>query len=164
MAMLQPKEQDINLELLTHFEEIKQVIAGVRTIRLEKNIPYKEALELHVTGEHEERYNSVIIKMCNLSLVTTKAEKESDAAGFIVGATEYSVPLAGKIDAEAELQKLESELKYTEGFLASVNKKLNNERFVQNAKPEIVENERKKKADAESKIAALKESIAALKQ
>lgn len=162
MTVLQPKEHSINRDLLSHFEEVKQVIAGVRTIRLEKNIPNRETLELHVTGGHEGQYNSVITKMCNLSSFTTVAEKESGAVGFMVGSTEYSVPLADKMDVESELQKLKAELEYTEGFLQSVSKKLSNERFVQNAKPEIVENERKKKADAESKISALKESIASL--
>lgn len=161
---LQPKEEIIDRDLLTHFEQVKQVIAGVRTIRLEKNIPNKETLELQVIGGHDNQFNSVIAKMCNLSSLTIVAEKEAGAAGFMVGTTEYSVPLADKMDVEAELQKLKAELEYTEGFLLSVSKKLGNERFLQNAKAEIVENERKKKADAESKIAALKENIAALEK
>ena len=161
---LQPKEEIIDRDLLTHFEQVKQVIAGVRTIRLEKNIPNKETLELQVIGGHDNQFNSVITKMCNLSSLTIVAEKEAGAAGFMVGTTEYSVPLADKMDVEAELQKLKAELEYTEGFLLSVSKKLGNERFLQNAKAEIVENERKKKADAESKIAALKENIAALEK
>jgi valyl-tRNA synthetase len=161
---LQPKEEIIDRDLLTHFEQVKQVIAGVRTIRLEKNIPNKETLELQVIGGHDNQFNNVITKMCNLSSLTIVAEKEAGAAGFMVGTTEYSVPLADKMDVEAELQKLKAELEYTEGFLLSVSKKLGNERFLQNAKAEIVENERKKKADAESKIAALKENIAALEK
>ena len=161
---LQPKEEIIDRDLLAHFEQVKQVIAGVRTIRLEKNIPNKETLELQVIGGHDNQFNSVIAKMCNLSSLTIVAEKEAGAAGFMVGTTEYSVPLADKMDVEAELQKLKAELEYTEGFLLSVSKKLGNERFLQNAKAEIVENERKKKADAESKIAALKENIAALEK
>jgi valyl-tRNA synthetase len=161
---LQPKEEIIDRDLLAHFEQVKQVIAGVRTIRLEKNIPNKETLELQVIGGHDNQFNSVIAKMCNLSSLTIVAEKEAGAAGFMVGTTEYSVPLADKMDVEAELQRLKAELEYTEGFLLSVSKKLGNERFLQNAKAEIVENERKKKADAESKIAALKENIAALEK
>jgi valyl-tRNA synthetase len=161
---LQPKEEIIDRDLLTHFEQVKQVIAGVRTIRLEKNIPNKETLELQVIGGHDNQFNNVITKMCNLSSLTIVAEKEAGAAGFMVGTTEYSVPLADKMDVEAELQRLKAELEYTEGFLLSVSKKLGNERFLQNAKAEIVENERKKKADAESKIAALKENIAALEK
>ena|SRR5690554_1769777 len=154
----------MNRELLSQFEQVKQVIAGVRTIRLEKNIPNKEELELQVTDGHDDQFNSVITKMCNLSSLTVVADKEAGAVGFMVGTTEYTVPLADKMDVEAELQKLRAELEYTEGFLLSVSRKLGNERFVQNAKPEIVENERKKQADAESKIASLRENIAALEK
>ncbi len=161
---LQPKEEIIDRDLLTHFEQVKQVIAGVRTIRLEKNIPNKETLELQATVGHDNQFNSIITKMGNLSSLTIVAEKEAGAAGFMVGTTEYSVPLADKMDVEAALQKLKAELEYTEGFLLSVSKKLGNERFLQNAKPEIVENERKKLADAESRIATLKENIAALEK
>ena len=164
MTVLQPKANAMNRDLLSQFEQVKQVIAGVRTIRLEKNIPNKETLELQVAGGHDDQFNSVVTKMCNLSSLTVVADKEAGAAGFMVGTTEYSVPLADKVDVKAELQKLKAELEYTEGFLLSVSKKLGNERFVQNAKPEIVENERKKQADAESKIASLKENIAALEK
>jgi valyl-tRNA synthetase len=164
MTVLQPISGERNKDLLAGIEEVKQVIAGVRTIRLEKNIPNRDALELQVTGKHDERYNSVITKMCNLTSFTSITEKEPGAAGFMVGTTEYSVPLAEKVDVAAELQKLKTELDYTEGFLLSVSRKLGNERFVQNANPEIVENERRKQADAESKIASLKENIAALEK
>ena len=164
MTVLQPISGERNKDLLAGIEEVKQVIAGVRTIRLEKNIPNRDALELQVTGKHDERYNSVITKMCNLTSFTSITEKEPGAAGFMVGTTEYSVPLAEKVDVAAELQKLRTELDYTEGFLLSVSRKLGNERFVQNANPEIVENERRKQADAESKIASLKENIAALEK
>ncbi|MDD4158160.1 MAG: valine--tRNA ligase [Proteiniphilum sp.] len=162
MTAMQPREKTTDKPLLADFELVKQVIAGVRTIRLEKNIPNRDALELQVAGHHDARYDSVISKMCHLTSVTAVSDKQAGAAVFMVGTTEYSVPLADKMDVEAELQKLKGELEYTEGFLLSVNRKLGNERFVQNAKPEIVENERRKKADAESKIASLKESIAAL--
>src|SRR5690554_5480606 len=164
MIVLQPKSGERDKDLLAGIEEVKQVIAGVRTIRLEKNIPNRDVLELQVIGNHNERYYSVISKICNLSSFTSVSEKQAGAAGFMVGTTEYSVPLAEKMDVEVELQKLKAELNYTEGFLLSVSRKLGNERFVQNAKPEIVENERKKQADAESKIASLKENIAALEK
>ena len=164
MIVLQPKSGARDKDLLAGIEEVKQVIAGVRTIRLEKNIPNRDVLELQVIGNHDERYYSVISKMCNLSSFTSVSEKQAGAAGFMVGTTEYSVPLAEKMDVEVELQKLKAELNYTEGFLLSVSRKLGNERFVQNAKPEIVENERRKQADAESKIASLKENIAALEK
>jgi len=162
MTALQPKEGVTDKALLNDFEQVKQVIAGVRTIRLEKNIPQKDTLELQVVGGETDKYSCIISKMCNLSSFSSVSEKQAGAAGFMVGTTEYSVPLSDKVDREAELQKLKAELEYTEGFLQSVRKKLGNERFVQNAKPEIVENERKKLADAESKIASLKDSIAAL--
>ena len=151
-------------KLIADFEKTKQVVAGVRTIRLEKNIPNREELELQVVGAHDKTNDSVVIKMANLSSIDEVTEKASGAAAFMVGATEFAVPLSeSNIDIEAEIEKMETEIKYLEGFLQSVRKKLSNERFVQNAKPEIVENERKKQADAESKITVLKESIKGLK-
>jgi valyl-tRNA synthetase len=162
MISLQPKGEDVNKELLSDFEDVKNIISGIRTIRLEKNIPNKEALELEITGKHKELFNNIIAKMCNLTSIKQVSEKQTGSAGFLVGTTEYTVPLTDNIDTEAELKKLEAELTYTEGFLKSVQKKLSNEKFVQNAKPEIVENERKKMADAESKIALIKENIAAI--
>jgi valyl-tRNA synthetase len=162
MISLQPKGEDVNKELLSDFEDVKNIISGIRTIRLEKNIPNKEALELEITGKHKELFNSIIAKMCNLTSIKQVSEKQTGSAGFLVGTTEYTVPFTDNIDTEAELKKLEAELTYTEGFLKSVQKKLSNEKFVQNAKPEIVENERKKMADAESKIALIKENIAAI--
>lgn len=164
MTALQPKEGVTDKALLTDFEQVKQVIAGVRTIRLERNIPQKDTLELQVVGGEDDKYSSVITKMCNLSSFASVSEKQAGAAGFMVGTSDYYVPLADKMDVGTELQKLKAELEYTEGFLLSVRRKLGNERFVQNARPEIVENERKKLADAESKIALLKDSIAALEQ
>lgn len=164
MTSLQPKQTPADKELLNDFETLKEVVAGVRTIRLEKNIPNKDELELQVIGQHNHQYNSVISKICRLSSVISVSEKQPGASGFLVGTIEYSIPLADKMDVEAELQKLKVELTYTEGFLQSVLKKLGNERFVQNAKPEIVEGERKKQADAESKIALLKENIAVLEK
>lgn len=162
MISLQPSAGVINKDLLANFEDVKHIIAGVRTIRLDKNIPNKEKLELEVIGDHIDSFNSIILKMCNLTSINHVSEKQTGSAGFLIGTTEYSVPLTDNIDTEAELQKLKSELSYTEGFLKSVQKKLSNDKFVQNAKPEIVENERKKFADAESKIVLLKENIASI--
>ncbi|MCW1735020.1 valine--tRNA ligase [Anaerorudis cellulosivorans] len=159
-----PESQPFDEVLLTDFEKVKEIISGIRTIRLQKNIPNKEKLPLQYTGDYEGTYDSVIIKMGNLSSIEKVQEKEPGAVGFLVGTTEFSIPLFDKTDVEAELKKLKAELEYQNGFLQSVMKKLTNERFVQNAKPEIVENERKKKADAESKIALLKENIAALEK
>ncbi|MDU1906641.1 MAG: valine--tRNA ligase [Dysgonomonas sp.] len=151
------------------FEDVKSIIAGIRTIRLEKNIPNKEELTLQVVpdGEHDTLYNvysSVIKKMGNISEIEAVTEKDATAASFLVGTTEFAIPLGNNIDVEAELAKLEDELKYLQGFLNSVMKKLSNEKFVSNAKPEIIENERKKQADAESKIKTIEESIAVLKK
>lgn len=147
------------------FEVVKEVIGGIRTIRLQKNIAQKEALSLEVVGESPiATFNAVITKLCNLSAITTVAAKAEGAASFMVGTTEYAVPLGNLIDAEEELKKLEADLKYQEGFLQSVMKKLSNEKFVSKAPANVIEMERKKQADAETKIAALKESIAALRK
>lgn len=142
------------------FEKVKEIVSGVRTVRLQKNISNKEELSLDVIGAHGTAFDSVIAKMGNLSSINVVSEKDATAASFLVGTTEYSIPLGNNIDIEAELAKLNDELKYFEGFLKSVSSKLANEKFVANAKPEIVENERKKQADAESKIKTIKESIA----
>ena len=157
-----PEVSSFDNGLLDRFEKVKEVIAGIRTIRLDKNIPNKESLTLEVVGDYSGEYDAVVGKMANLSEIKAVAEKDTMAASFLVGTTEYSIPLGNNIDVEAELKKLHDELKYLEGFLRSVSAKLSNEKFVQNAKPEIVENERKKQADAESKIQTIKESIAAL--
>ena len=163
MVSQQVASSDANQALLNDFEGVKQVVAGVRTIRLERNIPQKEALALHIyNGEHNASYNSVIAKMCNLTEIVT-AEKDPTAATFMVSTTEYAVPMKDKINVEEEIAKMEEKIRYFEGFLAGVMKKLGNERFVANAKPEIVELERKKKADAESKIETLRASIEQLK-
>ncbi len=163
MVAQQPAAQKTDTGLLSEFETAKQIIAGIRTIRLQKNIPNKNMLALQIIGKHNDKMDAVISKMGNLSSIDKMAEKAIGAVGFLVGTTEFAIPLGDKIDVETELSKLEAELNYQEGFLQSVLNKLNNERFVQNAKPEIVENERKKQADAENKIVLLKESIAALK-
>ncbi|GAT63278.1 valine--tRNA ligase [Paludibacter jiangxiensis] len=162
MVSAMPKAGVIDEALLAQFEQTKEVIAGIRTIRLEKNIPNKEQLALQVVGNDALALQTVVEKMANLSEVEIVAEKVAGAGSFMVGTTEYAVPLGALIDVEAELKKQQEEIVYLEGFLVSVNKKLSNEKFVANAKPEIVANERKKLADAESKIASLKESIAAL--
>ncbi|MDR2950563.1 MAG: valine--tRNA ligase [Prevotella sp.] len=157
-----PKEIAFDDKLINTFEKVKEVIAGIRTVRLQKNIPNKEELSLEVIGEYNTDFSSVISKMGNLSSINIVSEKDATAASFLVGTTEYSIPLGNNIDIEAELKKLNDELKYLEGFLKSVSAKLNNEKFVANAKPEIVENERKKQADAESKMRTIQESISNL--
>ncbi|MBQ8423333.1 MAG: valine--tRNA ligase [Coprobacter sp.] len=150
--------------LLAAIENAKEIIAGVRTVRLQKNIANKEPLTLQVLGTRCNDCDAVIAKLANLSAIEATAEKEAAAVSFLVGTTEYAVPLGNNIDVEAELKKQEDELKYLQGFLRSVQAKLSNERFVNNAPAQVVENERKKQADAESKIKSLEESIAALKK
>ena len=159
-----PIVKPIDEALVSGFESVKEVISGVRTIRLQKNIPNKEALELQIVGEHNTDYDSVITKLANISVINRVTEKDITAASFLVGTTEYAIPLGNSIDIEAELKKQEEELKYLQGFLKSVKAKLSNERFVSNAPAQVVENERKKQSDAESKIKSLEESIAALKK
>ncbi len=150
--------------LLTEFEVVKEVVSNIRTIRLQKNIAQKESLQLQVVGSNPvEAYNPILEKMCNLSEVSVVASKAEGAAAFMVGTTEYAVPLGNLIDVEAEIARMEAELKHKEGFLAGVLKKLSNEKFVNNAPAAVIELERKKQADAESIIRSLKESIAALK-
>ncbi|HHT22797.1 MAG TPA: valine--tRNA ligase [Bacteroidales bacterium] len=159
MVELMPKAKPVDEKLIAGFEKVKEIIAGVRTVRLQKNIPNKEELKLQIIGAHNSGFDAVITKLCNLESIENTTEKSADAVAFMVGTTEYAVPMGSLLNAEEEIEKMEDEIVYLEGFLQSVMKKLNNERFVQNAKPEIVENERKKQADAESKIASLKESI-----
>ena len=165
MVQVLQVSETYNEDIIARFEAVKEVIGGIRTIRLQKNIAQKEALSLEVIGENPvEAFNAVISKLCNLSAIQTVATKADGAAAFMVGTTEYAVPLGNLINVEEELKKLEADLKYQEGFLQSVLKKLSNEKFVSKAPANVIEMERKKQADAETKIAALKESIAALKK
>lgn len=160
---LAPKTYDETI--VAQFELVKEVIGGVRTIRLQKNIAQKETLSLQVTGENPvATYDSIIAKLCNLSEIVSVENKAEGAVSFMVGTTEYNVPLGGLINAEEEIKKLEAELAYQEGFLATVMKKLGNESFVAKAPAQVIELERKKQSDAETRIAAIKESIASLKK
>ena len=156
---------EVDEAFVQQFEVVKEVISNVRSIRLQKNIAQKEPLELQVVGENPvAAFDAVIIKMCNLSAVTAVEAKADGAAAFMVGTTEFAVPLGNMIDVEAEIARMEAELKHKEGFLQGVLKKLSNEKFVNNAPAAVIEMERKKQADAESIINSLKESIAALKK
>ena len=151
--------------LLDRFEEMKEVISGVRSIRVQKNIAQKETLELQVVGENPvAAFNSILFKMCNLEAINVVDAKSEGAATFMVRTAEYAVPMKNLIDVEAEIARMEKELKAKEGFLCGVLAKLNNERFVANAPEAVVALERKKQADAESIIKSLKESIEALKK
>ena len=155
----------VDEDIIREFEVVKEVISNIRSIRLQKNIAQKETLELQVIGENPVvAFNAVIMKMCNLSSINIVENKADGAASFMVGTTEYAVPLGNMIDVEAEIARMEAELKHKEGFLQGVLKKLGNEKFVNNAPAAVLEMERKKQADAESIIKSLKESIAALKK
>ncbi len=157
--------QSADETILAQVEHMKNVVAGVRAIRNTKNISPRELLGLQVIGTDPiATYDCLITKMANVSGVEVIATKGDGVSSFMVGTTEYAVPLGGLIDVEAELAKAEAELKHLEGFLAGVKKKLSNERFVSNAPAAVVELERKKQSDAESKIATLKETIESLKK
>ena len=150
-------------ELMGDIESVKQIVAGVRTVRNQKNIAPKEALTLQVIGSNVfEQYNSVLSKMANLQAIEVVQEKSADGTAFMVGVHEFAVPLGSMIDIEAEIAKAEAQLKHLEGFLAGVRKKLQNERFVANAPEAVVALERKKESDSLEKIASLKETIAEL--
>ena len=152
-------------KLSEQFESVKQIVAGVRAVRNQKNIAPKEMLGLQALGEnHFERFNAVIIKMANLNNISVISEKTADASSFMVGTDEFAVPVGDLIDVKAELEKAEKELKHLEGFLAGIKKKLANEKFVAHAREAVVALERTKQSDSEEKIATLKQTIKELKQ
>nr|MCR5312763.1 valine--tRNA ligase [Bacteroidaceae bacterium] len=157
-----PSEADA--KIIADVETMKQIVAGVRAVRNQKNIAPKEKLALQIVGENPvPALAEVTSKMANLSEMTKVAAKDETASAFMVGTTEFAVPLGNLIDVEAEIAKMEAQLKHLQGFLIGVQKKLSNERFVANAPAQVVELEKKKQTDAETKIAALTESIAKLK-
>ncbi len=163
----QPKQQDVDNEILNQFIFTQDVINNIRKIRAEKNISMKEAIELIVVdkeGNVNKEFDSVIMKLCNVSSVNYVTENPQDAFGFLVKATEFFIPVTDNIDTEAELKKLEEELAYAQGFLKSVEAKLSNEKFVNGAPAAVVDKERKKKSDAEAKIKVLEQQIAALRK
>lgn len=151
---------DSEIRLLSDVELMKQVVAGVRNIRNKKNINKKEQVALEVVGANPlSALNSTIVKMANLSSFNVVDEKSAATSDFLVGTTEYAVPLGDLIDKDAEIKKIESEIKRLENFLTSVEKKLSNERFVSNAPAQVVELERKKQSDATTKLASLRENL-----
>ena len=162
MIQLQPKAGEVNEVLISNVEYAKEIIAGIRAVRLQKNIPNKEHLNLQVIGGHNIEMNAIIIKLGNLESIQPVTEKAPGSISFLVGTTEFAIPMGSLINVKEEIEKMEADILYYQGFLASVAKKLSNERFVANAKPEVVDAERKKQADAESKITSLKEGIASL--
>jgi valyl-tRNA synthetase len=150
--------------LAAQIENVKQIVSGVRMVRSSKNIAPKEQVELQIINNNDfEDFYDIIIKMANLKAINIVVEKDPTASAFMVGTYEFAVPVGDMIDVEAEIAKMEAQLQHLEGFLAGVKKKLSNERFVANAPEAVVALERKKQSDSEEKIAALKESITALK-
>jgi valyl-tRNA synthetase len=159
-------------QLMAQYEEAKQIISGVRAVRQSKNISPREPLTLEIVQSADAgknvtqcpALNAIIKKMASLAEIQNVQVKSDGTSAFMLGTTEYAVQLGNLIDTEAEIQKMEAELKHLQGFLVGVQKKLSNERFVANAPAQVVELERKKQSEAETKIAALTESIAKLKK
>lgn len=151
-------------DIIERFETLKEIVGGVRNIRKKRQIPNREPLKLETKGKHDSTLDSILVKMGNLESISEIVEKDPMAASFIVGATEYNIPLESNINVDEEIAKLEADLKYQEGFLETVNKKLNNERFVANAPEKVVALEKKKRSDAEQKIAAIRSSLESLRK
>ncbi|MCH4147267.1 MAG: valine--tRNA ligase [Prevotella sp.] len=160
-----PTPEDSDRKLIADIETVKQIVSGIRMVRNQKNIAIKEQLTLQVIGDNNAaKYNSIITKMANLKSIEIVKEKTSDASAFMVGTSEFAVPVGNLIDVEAELQKQQKELEHLEGFLAGIKKKLSNANFVAHAPEDVVARERKKQSDSEEKIASLKISIAELQK
>ena len=160
-----PKGASINERIIADFDYASQVISGIRTIRKSKNIAFKDAIEVHALKNEEVStdYDTIIAKLGNVESITTVETPLDGSLSFRVKSNEYFIPLAGAIDVEAEVAKIEEELKYNKGFLMSVSKKLSNERFVSNAPEKVVAIEKQKMADAEAKIEALEKRLVSLK-
>ena len=162
-----PASRMFNKEMVLRFDTVKETISAVRTLRKEKNIPNKESLILYIKSD-EDKYDMeflpVIVRLCNLSEIRFIKEKEKGAASFMVNTTEFFIPVGDKLDVEGEMARIHEELDYYRGFLASVMKKLDNERFVKNAPASVLDLERKKKSDADSKIKSLEERVKELKK
>jgi valyl-tRNA synthetase len=167
MVTRMPEAKKFKKEMTTGFETVKETISAIRTVRKNKDILNKEKIELLILGNmsnYDTEFLPVISKLGNLSDVLFVSEKQEGSASFMVGTTEYFIPLAGKLDVESEIAKIREDLNYNRGFLVSVMKKLENEKFVSNAPADVLELERKKKSDAESKIKSLEEALKSLKK
>jgi len=160
-----PEKKPINEDIINGFDFASEVISGIRTIRKQKNIAFKDSIELFVLNNEKvnDTFDLVISKLGNLSNLTYTDSAIDGALTFRVKSNEYFVPMQGAINIEEEVAKLTEELKYTEGFLISVQKKLSNERFVNNAPEQVIASEKKKEADALAKIETIKASLASLK-
>lgn len=162
MYALLPEVNKADTDAIAAMDRAKEVVTGVRGVRAEKNISPKEVLELNVLADWDASLDAVIMKLANLSAIHGNADKDAAAASFMIGTTEFNVPVTSAIDVEAELAKLNKDLDYYRKFLEITNKKLSNERFVNGAPEAVVNAERNKQRDAESKIAAIEASIKAL--
>ncbi|RAK24849.1 valyl-tRNA synthetase [Flavobacterium aquaticum] len=160
-----PKAKAFDAKLIADFDFATEVISGIRTIRKDKNIPFKDAMELKVVNNEKAStyFDSVIQKLGNVTTLEYVSDKVDGALSYRVKSNEYFIPITGNIDVEAEIAKLTEELNYTKGFLRSVQGKLSNEKFVTGAPEQVIANERKKEADALAKIATLEQSLASLK-
>jgi len=167
MMCRQPGAESYDPEIIAKFGFAEEVIMAVRNVRKEKNIPQKEAIRLFIRKNNREKpdvtYDPVVEKLCNLSELGYVEEKVEDSLSFVVGTTEFFIPLKGKIDVTEEIKKLEEELAYMNGFLQTVLRKLSNEKFVNNAPEAVVASERKKQSDAEARIRVLEQQINGLK-
>jgi valyl-tRNA synthetase len=166
MVSQMPHHRKTHKSLISRFDVVKETVSSVRTLRKEKELPVRDKLELFIKsapGDYDRYFLPVIIKMANLSAVSFTDKKKDGAASFIVKTTEFFIPMGTKLDIEAEITRINEELVYSRGFLSSVMRKLDNKKFVQNAPPAVIETERKKKTDAESKIRSLEERLKGLK-
>jgi valyl-tRNA synthetase len=163
MLQMTPQPKQTDTQLTSDFAKVKEIITGVRSVRLQKNIPTKTPLHLQVVGQHNNAFDTVIVRLCNIEQINPVKEKEDQSVSFLVGTTEYVVPVNDLLNREEEITKTETEINYYEGFLSTVLKKLSNEKFVANAKPEVVDMERKKQLDAETKLKALRDNLTKLK-
>lgn len=166
MVSLLPKREKINHKILEQFDFANEVIIALRGLRNQKNIPNKESLKLFIKkndAEADLTFDAVVAKLCNLESIEYVSGKVEGAYAFTLKSTEFYVPLSENIDVKAEIEKLESELKYTQGFVKGVKKKLSNERFVNNAPEKVVATERKKQADAEARILVLEEQLKSMR-
>jgi valyl-tRNA synthetase len=166
MMSCMPESKKINKNLISRFESVKDTISAVRTVRKDRVIPVKEKLSLMVRTDKDKfdiEFLPVITKLCNISEVSFVSEKQEGAVSFMVGTTEYAIPLGDRLDIEGEYARIQEDLAYNRGFLEAVMRKLENERFVQNAPASVLDLERKKKSDAESKIKSLEERMRELR-
>jgi len=159
-----PKAENYNHNIINSFEDVKETITAIRNIRKEKNIPQKESLKLFVKGDNKSQFDAVLLKLGNISKIENTDKKIEEAISFIIKSDEYFIPLGELVNIDEEIAKMKEELAYTKGFLKSVEKKLSNDSFVNNAPEKVVNIERKKKKEAEEKIVVIEERIASLEK